>query len=76
MSSEPFKITRYYKFINEQETTFEWTPDVQKEFDDWQEDGNVIKNPDGTYSTQDAQWKNKIQGLDGLKQYFIKEFRS
>ena len=34
---------------------------------------SVIKNPDGTYSTQCAQWKNKLS-WDGLKDYFIKEY--
>ena len=44
------------------------------EFEKWKVDGNVSKNIDGTYSTQDAQWRNKIKDLKELKKYFIKEF--
>lgn len=51
-----------------------WTKELEKQFKEWKSDGNVSKNPDCTYSTQDAQWKNKLKDLDALKQYFIKEF--
>ena len=35
----------------------------------------MIKNSDGTYSTQDAQYRNKLT-LDELKRYFVKEYLS
>jgi hypothetical protein len=38
------------------------------------EDGNVTKNADGTYSTQDAQYTNSLRGMVGLKKYFYNEF--
>ena len=45
-----------------------------KQFKEWMEDGNVSKNNDGTYSTQDAQYRNKLKDLNELKKYFKKEF--
>jgi hypothetical protein len=45
-----------------------------KHFKEWMEDGNVSKNNDGTYSTQDAQYRNKLKDLNELKKYFKKEF--
>jgi hypothetical protein len=45
-----------------------------KHFKHWMEDGNVSKNNDGTYSTQDAQFRNKLKNLNELKKYFKKEF--
>lgn len=51
-----------------------WTPDIQNDFDRWKADGNVTQNTDGTYSTQDAQWRNRLKDLEALKQYFTKEF--
>lgn len=50
------------------------TTNQQKQFDEWWADGNVIENQDGTFSTQDAQYSNKINGLKELKQYFYREF--
>jgi hypothetical protein len=37
--------------------------------------GNVVKNVDGTYSTQDAMWKNKIKDLEALKKYYEKHMK-
>lgn len=48
----------------------------EKMFKEWMEDGNVNQNHDGTYSTQDALWSNKIADLNALKKYFKKEFLS
>ena len=45
----------------------------QKAFKEWLDDGNVSKNPDGTYSTQDAQYQNRLESLTELKKYFKKE---
>lgn len=67
------KVKNLKQLVNEQKT-IKWTPEIQKEFDEWRRDDNVSKNNDGTYSTQDAQWKNKLKDLEALKQYFIKEF--
>ena len=60
--------------INEGRNLKKWTPKIQKDFDEWIKSDNVIKNPNGTYSTQDAQWRNKLKDLEELKQYFVKEF--
>lgn len=65
------KIKRFEQLLNENK---KWTKELQKDFDKWKKDGNVEKNADGTYSTQDAQWKNKLKDLDALKTYFLKEF--
>ena len=45
-------------------------------FDEWfnEEEGNVIQNEDGTYSTQDAQFRNRLKNIDEVKEYFYKEF--
>jgi len=45
-----------------------------KHFKEWMEDGNVSKNNDGTYSTQDAQFRNKLKDFNELKKYFKREF--
>lgn len=46
----------------------------EEDFSFWMEDGNVSKNPDGSYSTQDAQWQNNLKDMDALKEYYYKEF--
>jgi antirestriction protein len=48
----------------------------EEEFIKWKEDGNVSKNADGSYSTQDAQFRNSLKNLRELKKYFKKEFFS
>ena len=57
-------------------TYSEWSKDDfwQEQFQEWMEDGNVTKNADGTYSTQDAQYTNSLKGISGLKKYFYNEF--
>ncbi|MFT6841813.1 MAG: hypothetical protein ACI8Q1_000227 [Parvicella sp.] len=47
---------------------------TEEDFLKWKSDGNVSLNKDGTYSTQDAMWKNKLNGIDALKDYYIREF--
>jgi len=44
-----------------------------KEFNKWMNDGNVIKMADG-YTTQCAQYQNRLKDLDALKKYYCKEF--
>jgi DNA repair protein RadC len=48
----------------------------QADFNFWKQDGNVSKNNDGTYSTQDAQYTNSLKDMDALKEYYFKEFLS
>jgi len=48
----------------------------QADFDMWMEDGNVSMNNDGSYSTQDAGWRNNLKDLSALKEYYVKEFLS
>lgn len=48
--------------------------DIQ-EFGQWLAAGNAVVNEEGSYSTQDAQYGNRIDGLEGLKHYYIKEFK-
>jgi|LakMenEpi03Aug12_release.lakeMendotaPanAssembly.Ray.scaffolds.fasta_scaffold3353009_1 hypothetical protein len=55
-------------------TKVKWIREVETSFNEWMKDGNVNKNSDGTYSTQDAQWRNRITNLSELKKYFITEF--
>ncbi len=45
-------------------------------FKEWMDDGNVIEFEKGVYSTQDAQYSNKLKGMDELRKYFKKEFLS
>ena len=47
--------------------------DILKQFHEWKNDGNVVKI-DGCYSTQDAQYRNRLKDRQSLLQYFIKEF--
>jgi hypothetical protein len=47
---------------------------MKKRFNDWLNDGNVIII-DGYYSTQDAQYGNRIETLYELYKYFKKEFQ-
>ena len=60
------KFVKGGKILNEEE---------EQSFKEWMEDGNVHKFEDG-YSTQDAQWSNRLKGLDELRKYFRKEFLS
>lgn len=53
---------------------YKFTKQELEDFDFWIEDGNVIRNQDGSYSTQDAQFRNRLKDLDALKEYFYKEF--
>jgi hypothetical protein len=48
----------------------------EEQFQEWLEDGNVIEREKGVYSTQDAQYRNRIIGMDGLRKYVLKEFYS
>lgn len=45
-------------------------------FKEWMEDGNVIEWEKGVYSTQDAQYSNRLKGMDELRKYYRKEFLS
>ena len=47
----------------------------KKEYDKWIKDGNVIQC-NGYYSTQDAQYRNKLKDKKELYKYFVKEFIS
>jgi hypothetical protein len=58
------------------ENKIKFSREEQKDFNFWKQDGNVSKNEDGSYSTQDAQWTNNLKDLDALKQYYYKEFLS
>jgi hypothetical protein len=53
----------------------EWAKDAeyQKEFEEWKAE-NVSKNTDGSFSTQDAQYQNRLLNLYYLKRYYYKEF--
>jgi hypothetical protein len=53
----------------------EWAKDTQqqKEFEEWKGE-NVSKNTDGSFSTQDAQYQNRLLNLYHLKRYYYKEF--
>jgi hypothetical protein len=53
---------------------FKLTRQQEKDFNAWIEDGNVIQNQDNSYSTQDAQYRNRLKDMDALKEYFYKEF--
>jgi len=56
------------------ENKIKFSREEQKDFNFWKQDGNVSKNEDGSYSTQDAQWTNRLKDLDALKEYYFKEF--
>lgn len=48
-----------------------------KQFMEWYEDGNVVKQTEEGvvyYRTQDSQYRNKIEGKYNLYLYFKKEF--
>jgi hypothetical protein len=57
-------------------TFSEWLKDEywQEQFNAWKEDGNVSKNADGSYSTQDAQYRNRLKNMYALKKYAYNEF--
>jgi hypothetical protein len=50
--------------------------DQEADFKEWMEDGNVVERENGVYSTQDAQYSNRLVGMDALRKYFKKEFLS
>jgi hypothetical protein len=45
---------------------------MKKEFNEWMNDNVIFYN--GTFRTQDAQWKNRIADVKALMAYYIKEF--
>jgi hypothetical protein len=48
----------------------------ESSFKEWMDDGNVVEFEKGVYSTQDAQYSNRLKGMDELRRYFRKEFLS
>lgn len=66
VTGKKYKYNKGGKILNEEQ---------EQSFKEWMEDGNVHKFEDG-YSTQDAQWSNRLKGLDELRKYFKKEFLS
>jgi hypothetical protein len=46
---------------------------VYNAFETWISDGNAVES-NGYWSTQDAQWRNKIEGKQELFKYFLKQF--
>lgn len=48
----------------------------ESSFKEWMDDGNVVEFEKGVYSTQDAQYRNRLKGMDELRKYFRKEFLS
>ena len=66
VTGKKYKYNKGGKILNEEQ---------EQSFKEWMEDGNVHKFEDG-YSTQDAQWSNRLKGLDELRRYFRKEFLS
>ena len=42
-------------------------------FNYWMHSGNVVENKDGSFSTQDAQYKNRFVGIALLKEYYNRE---
>jgi hypothetical protein len=62
-----YKYAKGGKILNEYQ---------EEQFQEWLKDGNVIEREKGVYSTQDAQYRNRIQGMDGLRKYVLKEFYS
>ena len=47
--------------------------EVREAFELWISDGNAVET-NGYWSTQDAQWRNKIESKRELFIYFIKEY--
>jgi predicted ABC-type ATPase len=45
-----------------------------EDFYEWMNSDNVIKNRDGSYSTQDSNFRNSIGSIDELKKYYKREF--
>ena len=55
-----------------------WNPsydEVGDDFWDWFDDGNVQEIEPDVYATQDAQFRNRIKGMDALRKYYNKEFK-
>ncbi len=46
------------------------------EFIEWMEDGNVAILGDNIYTTQDAQYRNRIKGVGSLFKYYVTEFKN
>ena len=45
-----------------------------QQYTEWILDGNVVQNQDGSFSTQDAQYKNRLPDAGALMDYFVEEF--
>ena len=48
--------------------------DEEMYFNYWMHSGNVVENVDGSFSTQDAQYRNRFVDIAQLKKYYNKEF--
>jgi hypothetical protein len=78
-----FKTLKIGVYVNTQPINVKNTPkttkkndmnaQIKKEFKEWMNDGNVVKI-NGTFRTQDAQYKNRIADMKALMAYYIKEF--
>ena len=62
-----YKYAKGGKILNEEQ---------EQSFKEWMDDGNVVEFETDVYSTQDAQYSNKLKGMDELRKYFRKEFLS
>jgi hypothetical protein len=49
------------------------TKSLKTDFNDWIENGNVIKI-NGYFSTQDSLWRNKIKSEKDLFKYYVEQF--
>ena len=49
--------------------------DDADDFEEWMNDGNVEEIEPNVFATQDAQFRNRIKGMDALRKYYNKEFK-
>ena len=77
LDTEPYCVAQpkdvKINYCQEDATPFD--AEIVAEIEAYIENGNAIKNPDGTYSTQTAMWKDKLT-YDEFVAYFKREYLS
>jgi hypothetical protein len=75
MNDEEFFFDDYETALEQLEAFDPSYDEVGDDFWDWFDDGNVEEIEPNVYATQDAQFRNRIKGMDALRKYYNKEFK-
>lgn len=63
-----------YNVLDKKGSKIDWNDELENSLKKFEKDGNVSKKKDGSFSTQDTQYKNNLPTRNDLRAYFYKEF--